>query len=233
MAKCVRTALLLLFLFPTAIRAQWSVSGYIGQTHTRNQDVQAFRSPDTDVSFKDVEFDDRSFNTPLYYGFRASYAVSPLVRVEGEFIHNKVFGRVDEPVPASGTVPPIGNLTATVPPFLVVQRYNVSHGYNLLFGNVVLQRQVIPRLSVAFRAGVGIGIPHPEMQAFGETIDEYQIQGTAVQFGGGVEVSLTRHLFWLGEYKFTSTHPRFELGGGFVETSFQTHHFVTGIGVRF
>jgi hypothetical protein len=54
-----------------------------------------------------------------------------------------------------------------------------------------------------------------------------------VQFGGGVDVALTGRLFWLGEYKFTTTRPRFEAGGGFIETSFETHHFVTGIGLRF
>jgi hypothetical protein len=125
------------------------------------------------------------------------------------------------------------NTTATLSPADVVQQYNVSHGLNLLFGNLVLQREVVPRLDLAFRAGLGMAIPHPEIRAFGQALDRYEHHGAALQLSGGANFALTTHLSWLAEYKFTTTSPRFEVGSATVENAFRTHHVVTGIGIRF
>ena len=130
-------------------------------------------------------------------------------------------------------LPGAGNTPATLAPSVILQQYNVSHGLNLLLGNLVLRRRLMPRLGVSFRAGLGMTIAHPEIRAFGQTLEEYQRQGVAVQLGGGVEFDLTRRLFWLGEYKFTNTNPRFEVGSATIHNSFSTHHAVTRLGLRF
>jgi hypothetical protein len=220
------------FLTPDVF-GQLTVSAYLGKSHTPKAGVHVIRPPDTDVFFDGVSFEDRSFRRPLYYGIRSGYMVTPAAGIEAEFIHIKVFARVNEPVMASGRLPATGGITTTLAPATVLQQYNISHGLNLLLGNFVLKRELRPRLDLSFRAGLGMAIPHPEIRAFGQALDEYQRHGAAVQFAGGAEFELTRGLFWLGEYKFTNTSPRFEIESAAVENTFATHHVVTGIGFRF
>jgi hypothetical protein len=228
-------ALRLLFclLVPVSAFAQWNAGAFLGGVHTRDAGVQVTHSPDTDVMFDSVSFADRSFNTPLYYGLRGGYRVTPIVGVEAEFIHLKAFARVNEPVTASGRLPGTTNITTTVEPAIVLQQYDVSHGLNLLFGNVVLRTDIMPRLDITLRAGLGMNIAHPEILAFGQAVSEYQVHGPAIQFAGGAEVAIVGGLFWLGEYKFTTTKPRFTVGTATIENSFSTHHLVTGLGFRF
>ena len=62
--------------------------------------------------------------------------------------------------------------------------------------------------------------------------EEYQLHA-ATQLAGGGDFELTRHVFWLAEYKFTATRQHFELGSTTIESTFATHHLVTGLGYRF
>jgi hypothetical protein len=225
--------MLVCVLAPFPAFAQWTASAYVGKTRTQASNLNVVRQPDTDVFFNNVGFDDRSFSGPLYYGARAGYGFTPTIGFEGEFIHIKAFARVDEPAEASGMLPPAGRVMGMLAPSIVLQQYNVSHGLNLILGNLILRHEFIPRLDAVFRAGLGVTVAHPEIRAFGEALDEYQLHGAAIQLAGGAEFELTRPLFVLGEYKFTSTSPRFEIGGARIESSFATHHLVAGLGFRF
>jgi lipid A oxidase len=219
-------------LAPAGASAQWAASAYIGKARTADADIHIANGT-TAVTFNKVGFDDRSFDGPLYYGVRAGYAFTRPVGFEGEFIHIKAFARVSEPVEASGSFAIAGIITTRLAPGVVLQQYGVSHGLNLLFGNLVLRHELRERLNVTFRAGLGIAAPHPEIRAFDVTLDEYQLHGAAVQFAGGGEFELTRRVIWLGEYKYTATKQRFEPGSATVENIFATHHLVTGLGFRF
>jgi opacity protein-like surface antigen len=233
MKKYVCLSVVLSAFTPLYAFPQWTASAYIGKTWTQSADIEVTHRPDTDVMFHDVGFDDRSFDKPLYYGLRGGYMFTKSAGVEGEFIHIKEFAHLNDPVGATGLLPVLGNVTISLAPAVVVQQYNVSHGLNLLLANFVLRHEFTPRFAVAFRPGLGVAIPHPEIQAFGATLNEYQWHGAAMQFAGGAEFGITRHLFWLGEYKFTITKPRFELDSTTIENSFATHHLVTGLGFRF
>jgi lipid A oxidase len=225
--------LLLSALAPVSVSAQWTASGYIGKTHTADANIQVTSRPDTDVTFKNVAFDDRSFDSPLYYGVRAGYMLTRSAGVEGELMHIKAFARVHEPVAASGTLPTLGDGATTVAPDVVLQQYGVSHGLNLVLRNLVLRHALTSRIGVSGRAGLGIAVPHPEIRAFGVPLEEYQLHGAAIQFAGGGDFELSRHVFWLAEYKFTTTRQHFELGSTTIENTFATHHLVTGLGFRF
>jgi lipid A oxidase len=200
-------------LVPLSACAQWNASAYIGKTHTVNADLHVAQVPATSVVLNDIGFDDRSFRPPLYYGLRGGYLLKPTVGFEAEFIHVKAFARL--------------------PPAIAIQQYNVSHGLNLLLGNLVLQRQIVRRLDLCVRTGFGVAIPHPEIRAFGQTLEQYELHGVAMQLAAGVNFELTRHMFWLAEYKFTTTKPRFEIGSATIENTFSAHHIVTGLGFRF
>jgi hypothetical protein len=103
------------------------------------------------------------------------------VGLEGEFIHTKAFARVNEPVSFSGSFSVLSNAT-TIAPRLVLPQYGVSHGLNLVLGNFILRHELTERLAISFRSGLGTAIPYPEIRAFGATVDEYLLQGAAIQF---------------------------------------------------
>jgi lipid A oxidase len=206
-------SILAALLVPLSAWAQWTASAYVGKTHTASADLHVTQVPGTAVVFKDISFDDRSFRPPLYYGLRGGYQLKPAVGFEAELIHVKAF--------------------AQLPPAIGIQQYNVSHGLNLLLGNLVLQREILRRLNLCFRTGLGVAIPHPEIRAFGQTLEQNEVHGVAMQFAAGVNFKLTRHVFWLAEYKFTTTRPRFEIGSATIKNAFSTHHIVSGLGFRF
>jgi lipid A oxidase len=200
-------------LVPLSACAQWNASAYIGKTHTANADLHVEQPSGTATKVNDIGFDDRSFRPPLYYGLRGGYLFNPALGLEAELIHVKAFARL--------------------PPAIPIQQYNVSHGLNLLLGNLVLQRQIARRMNLSFRAGLGFAIPHPEIRAFDQTLERYELHGLAVQFAAGANFRLTRHVFLLGEYKFTATKPRFEIGSAAIGNTFATHHIVSGVGFQF
>ncbi len=200
-------------LLPLSGFAQWNVSAYVGKTHTLNAGLNVSQSPDASVVLKNIGFDDRSFHAPLYYGLRAGYLIKPSTGFEAELIHVKAFARL--------------------PPDLAIQQYKVSHGLNLLLGNLVLRRKVVRRVTISFRSGLGVAIAHPEVRAFGLALERYERQGLAVQFAAGADFEITKRVFWLGEYKFTTTKPRFAIGPATIENTFSTHHIVSGLGLRF
>jgi len=220
-------------LAPVSASAQWAASAYIGKAHTADADIHVADGATSSVKFNNVGFDDRSFEGPLYYGVRAGYTFTHTVGFEGEFIHIKAFARVNEPVSASGSLATVGNVATRLAPAVVLQQYSVSHGLNLLLGNLVFRHELRDRLNVSFRAGLGVALPHPEIRAFGAALNEYQFHGAAIQLAGGGEFDLTRRVFWLGEYKYTTTKQRFEPGAATIENTFATHHLVTGLGFRF
>ena len=217
---------------PLLASAQWTAAAYIGKAHTADADIRVTSGTGTDVIFNKVDFEDRSFQGPLYYGLRAGYMWTSRLGLEGEFIHMKAFARVSDPVTFSGAFPTPSTANTTVPGDVLPQ-YGVSHGLNLLLGNFVVRHKLTRSLAVGLRAGLGTAIPHPEIRAFGATLDEYLVQGAAVHFAGGGEFDLNRRLFWFGEYKFTTTRQRFDLGSATVENRFVTHHLATGLGLRF
>jgi hypothetical protein len=217
MKAVCRTVAFLALVQAVPIAGQWQAAAYVGKAVTANTTLRISPAAGAVVLvFKDFQFEDRSFQTPLYYGLRGGYMIGPRIGVEGEFIHVKVFGRVED-----------------LPPALQVQQYNVSHGLNLLLANFVFRRVLTDRFDLALRGGIGIGIPHPEIRMLGEALEKYQIRGAAFQTSGGIEFKLASRLLWLGEYKFTGTNPRFELRSSRIENRFLTHHFVTGLGIRF
>jgi len=210
--SCANACLLLLFaLMPCHAAADWTAAAFLGRASTADADIHV-TNLNTDVTFHDVRFDDRSFQSPPYYGYRVGFAFKPAAGVEGEFIHMKAFARVNAPV---------------------LQQYNVSHGLNLVLANFVSRQRLADRFAVALRAGSGFAVPHAEIRAFGEAVDEYQVHGAVFQVAAGLEAGLSRRVFVIAEYKITATRQRFEAGDGVIGNTFRTQHVIGGVGFRF
>lgn len=231
---------------PQSVREEsaggWVISAFIGGASTRRSPLRISQPAlGTELTFRDVEFDGRSFNPPLYYGLRGGYILprASFIGVEAEFIHLKVYANAQRQVQASGTLrgtPVNGQIQLGQ----VVQQYSVSHGVNLLLFNVTGRYRLkkdsdTPKGRFIFtgRAGLGPTIPHTESIIEGREQQQYELGRLAWQVAGSAEVRLWRGLYFLGEYKFTRTRQRGKIFSGEAESLLRTQQGVFGLSYYF
>jgi hypothetical protein len=238
MRSLPRFFLLLLFSIPAS--AEWNVAAYLGGTRTHNS-VITFEQPsqNTRVLFRDVSYSGQDFQKPLYYGIRGGYVFGRAFGLEAEFIHLKVFADTNRTVQVDGQVGNQG-FNGPLPMNTLVQHFSISHGLNMLFGNIVLRRNFlveeeenIGRILLNSRFGFGTTFPHPEIEALGFTQQGYQDGRPAFQTGTGLEVRLWKRVYGLGEYKFTFTRQKPTIPNGTAETILATHHILFGTALHF
>lgn len=220
----------------------WVVAAFIGGAHTASSALKITQPTlGNNLTFNDIDFAGRSFDPPLYYGFRGGYFIprTPSIGVEAEFIHLKVFSDPQQQVQVNGlrSGAPINR---EQPLGQIVQQYSISHGVNLLLFNLAARYGVnrsdahpAGRIILTGRAGVGPTIPHTESNVDGQRQEQYQRGRVAWQMGGGAEVKLWGGLYWLGEYKFTRTRQRGKIFAGEAESLLRTHHGVFGLSYHF
>ncbi len=219
---------------------EWRAAAYLGGARTERSSLAIEQAAlATRILFRGVDFDGQSFQTPLYYGYRAGYFFGRRFGAEAEFIHQKVFARVDRAVETEGELR--GEpLSGRIPMERVVRRFSISHGLNLLLANLVVCHPLLEqpgekhaRLLIAGRFGAGGTIPHPESNILGAAREQYQGGRPAIQVAAGVEFRLWRGLYGLAEYKFTRTRQRVDIAGGTAEALFRSHHAVFGLAYHF
>ncbi|HYH00913.1 MAG TPA: hypothetical protein VD837_17425, partial [Terriglobales bacterium] len=161
--------------------AQWTVSAYVGGAQTQNSELQ-LRQPSrgTNLRFHNVSYRGDSFESPLYYGVRGGYFFHPRWGAEVEFVHLKVFSDVNSSADIRGTLNGVA-VDARQPISTIVQRFNISHGVNLLMANISFRQPLWrgeagdrDRLTLGFRFGAGSTIPHPESTIEGVADEHYQ-----------------------------------------------------------
>jgi hypothetical protein len=193
----------------------------------------------TDVVLSPVHYRSESFDAPIYYGYRAGvFPRSGWLGVEGEFIHLKVVAETARTTSVTGVLDgrPV---SATRPLADVVQRFEISHGLNLVLANVVARymetaaRPSASRWILSGRFGIGASIPNAESTFAGVSREQYEWGALSLQGAGGVEVRLTTRLYLTGEYKFTRTVQQVSVVSGTVRTPLRTHHLVAGVSAHF
>lgn len=197
-----------------AARADWIASAYLGASFTAPAELTLDQpAADVHARFADVHFDSKSFSSPPYYGYRILWtpAREPRAGIEAELIHLKVFAR-----PAS-----LGPS---------VERYSISHGLNLILGNVVW-RQPLGTVRLVVRGGAGFAVPHGESRVDGIEQEQYEISSAAFQGAVGPEFALARHLRAFAEYKVTTAAPSVSVAGGSIHGRYTSQHLATGLGV--
>ena len=237
---CITSAPCIVLALCLPAHAEWVAGAYIGGAHTQNSDL-LLRQPSlgTDLRFHNVRYSGNSFQGPLYYGAHGGYFFGRHWGIESEFTHLKIFAKVQKPAPVSGTL--TGALVNTVQPAdLLVQRFSISHGVNLLMANVVFRQPLwhslsepLGRLLIDTRLGGGATIPHPESTIQGRADEHYQIGRPVFAAAAGAELRLWRRLYWQGEYKYTRTRQRVDIFSGTAETLLQSHHLATGPVIHF
>lgn len=236
MTRRVSSLILLIVLGAAApASAQWTVDAFLGDAWNARGDLR-LSGVDTDVTLRGLEYDDRSFDFPLYYGVRAGRSLRGSLSwlgLEVEFVHLKTISRSAQVVEASGQVSgrPIAGPVRVGD---VLPRFELSHGLNFVFANVVVRRAFDGprRVALSLRGGLGPTVPHVEATFLGRDEDAYQWSTVGWQAAGGAEVAIWGPVHVLSEVKWTGTRQDVGIGEARAEGPFRAAHLVFGIGLR-
>lgn len=163
---------------------------------------------------REAEWSTRSFEAPLYYALR-------LARMDDSggwalrFVHHKV--HLESPPPE-------------------IERFSVSHGYNLL----TLER-AFPLSGFEVWAGAGFVIAHPETSVRGGTQSQaggafsggYQLTGPTGAIGVARRLELGRRLALVPELRFTLSRAHVSIAGGQASVPNAAFHLTLGLEARF
>ena len=172
-----------------------------------------------DGSYSTDGWKGKSFESPIYYGFRLDYWLDnkPL-GIGIDFNHSKV---IPEKLPAG------------------LRRLEFTDGLNTftLTGLYKLTNKIVFNLQPYIGLGIGISYPHVEItgtnSSNGRTY-EYQLTGIAYQALGGLKFSLNDNWGGFAEYRLTFTPIEADLkGGGKFESDINNSQLSLGITYKF
>lgn len=237
------------------------ISGYAGAPYTYPSDVHIEKPGVNDFTVRDVTWDGKPFEDPIYYGARvARWFPGGQFGAMADFTHSKAIARLSEEKEFSGA---LRGAPAPARALLekIFYKLEFSHGHNMLTLNGLMRLPRLgPRLLPYVGAGAGVTLPHTEIHLAkeGARTYEYQFAGFVVQAVAGVEFRLPRVSLFV-EYKFSFAPVRAPLShrdsrltlfedvvmqlkswfagaapkGGFVDTALTSHQIISGVGVRF
>jgi hypothetical protein len=213
---------------------------YTGKSFTLSGDI-TIRQPTlgNDVTVKDISFDDKSFESPLWYGLRAGYYFEehPWLGMGIEFFHFKMIADTLDSRPVTG----LRNGTrvdTTTRVDSVIQQFQITHGVNYLTFDALFRyplledRERFRHGRIQLYAGLGVGpvITHAENTV--DTIkneEAYEVGGAGIQVFVGVRALLFKHFGLLLEYKFSHSDLEVSVARGTGEVEESTHHLIAGI----
>jgi opacity protein-like surface antigen len=239
--KIVSATLALSVLLTSPIRAEWRLGLFLGKASTCDSDLKIEQpSSQNHLLFHDIDYTDKSFRTPLYYGLRAGYFPPnyPNFGGEIEFIHAKIYSDSEQTVRVSG-VRNGESIDSTIRLGEIVQGFSMTHGLNFLFFNLVgrlslLRNENLERVALCARLGMGPLIPHTESVIDGDRKEQYELQGPAYQLAAGTEMNIWKNVNLLFEYKYTYAKVKdARIAHGQAVTKLGTNHLVFGVGRKF
>lgn len=202
----------LAFLAPLPTAAQeWVFQAAVGAVENLETALE-IRQSGFETLELDAEYESRPFESPLYYSLRAG-RWSDRRGWELELIHQKLFLQNRPPE---------------------VQRFGISHGYNLVTVNRAWE---IGR--VVARAGAGAVVAHPENTVRGRGLEPsgglgggYHLTGPALQLGVEGRLQLGARWFLGLEGKVTAARAEVPVAGGEAEVPNTALHALIGLGWR-
>ena len=226
----------------SAAHAELDLSIFTGVALTKDSDLDLHQDGGTDLTFHDVSFEGRDFETPPFYGARLLWFPSEESHwgFGAEFFHIKLYAETDDVAHLTGRrngVPVNDDERIDN----TLQQFSLSHGLNYALGDIVYRwlpgnrgEDLLGHLSPYVGLGLGAAIPHVESEVNGNFHEEYQLHGPGVQALAGVNVNLTRHVGLLFEYKFTYANlDSLEIPHGSIEVTPLTHNIVAGLTFSF
>jgi hypothetical protein len=221
---------LALFLFcPLPSYAHWEVLFYFGKSWTLDSDVTLATSPSTRLQLDRVAWEDESFRSPHFFGYRVTYRLdqSPW-GLALDFTHAKLFAKPDHIARVSGDR--AGSRSdERIPVSQELDHFNLSHGFNFLTLNAIYEWKLTPEAYARAGFGAGITIPHVEATIAGEREDAYQFGGLAVQGLIGISRKFADRFSLFSEYKLGYANLDVRIGEKTrVQTAAWTHQVLVG-----
>lgn len=196
---------------------------------------------DTRLTFHDVQYDDESFRSPLFYGFRVTHFPKRSAHLGFgiEFIHFKMYADTSRRLRVTGIengvpVDRLQRMDATV------QRFSISHGVNLLTANVVGRLELLKspgfpegRLQPYAAFGVGPMLLHPESEIGGRSRQQYEWDALVPQLTAGLDYQVSPRVSLFAEAKLTTGTVDVDVVGGRARTGTTSYHVVVGTAYTF
>lgn len=223
-------------------KPEWIVTIYGGQNKTEDSSLTIRRpGENTVLHYQNVQWRDRSYEMPPYYGLRISFWPTPNATFGYgiDFVHYKVYAVTGATTTVTGTlngvpynqVEPISN---------TLDRFSISHGVNLTTFNLHWRnRQGVTEDYPSGRfqpyAGIGAGfvINHPESEIDGDFFEKYQWGGFGWQVFFGAEYRFNPKWGLFLEYKFTDYKAKVDTAqNGTGEARFKSNHIALGTTIR-
>jgi hypothetical protein len=207
---------LLLFLLlhaPLAAEEGWTFQASAGVVENLETSLSIRQDGFEEIDVDDADYETRPFEGPLYYSLRAG-RWRGRTGWELELIHQKLFLRNRPPE---------------------VQRFDISHGYNLVTVN---RGWDVGRLLI--RTGAGAVIAHPENEVRDLVLlaedtnlsGGYHLAGPAVQIGVEKRFPLGESWFLGLEGKVSAAWGQVPVAGGDAEVPNVAAHVLLGAGWR-
>lgn len=213
---------------------------YTGTSWTRNSDLRITQpGSGTNLTMHGVEWDAAPFKAAPYYGVRFThfYDRYPNWGAALDFTHYKMYAKTDRMLSVDGVwkgAP--ANSTARM--YQYVQRFEISHGVNVLSINAIYRwlapRYASGRLQPYVGAGLAYYRPHAENMVDNVSNETgYQASGFGYQLLGGARYRVTERIGAFVEAKFNSGTAEVEIANGQAETPLRTFHAVAGMSFSF
>lgn len=220
--------------------AETSIAVYTGTSRTSDSDLHVVQPGlGTDLVARDVGWSAKPFKPAPYYGLKVTWFPTADSRwgASLDFTHYKVYAQTARAVGVQGTW--MGGAVAGAAPLdRYVQRFELSHGVNLLSANVVYRFRPPAlgsgRLTPYVGAGPAVYLPHTESTVGGVANEaSYHAAGAGVHLLAGARYRLTDRWAVFVETKFDRGRVKVDVASGTARTTLQTMHLVGGIAMDF
>jgi lipid A oxidase len=232
------------FLLAPPVNAEVTIGFFAGQSFIDNGDLN-LKQGDTNLNYQDVSWDDKSFESPIFYGARLGYWFNdaPNWGVSIDYSHLKNYLEYEKTVAVNGVqngTPLNGNVPIDS---TNLSDFNMSHGLNTITFNGQYrwfpagQRDCtfLGRMQVYTGLGAGFSVPHVEATVKGVNTYEYQAgAGPVVNGMLGINYDIYGFMSGFVEYKLTYADVEDDLkGGGTINTETVNHQLIFGVAAHF
>lgn len=219
---------------PLPGRAETFASIYTGSSKTRQSDLKLSQPAlGTDLAAQGVRWSADPFRPAPYYGLRVTHFADEASSwgFAVGYTHYKIYAKTDREVTVSGTSRG-APVSAVVPLNQFVQRFEISHGVN------VLSLDGVYRWAGHVEPYVGLGaayyLAHAESTVGGAPHETgYQPSGFGVQTFAGLRWRMTERTGLFAEARYDTGKARVDIADGRAETPLHTFHLAAGISVDF
>lgn len=213
--KKIFTLLFLTFISVIFVNAQsrWTFETQCGQVFNMPMPLNIRQESYPDIKLR-ARYSSESFILPVYWDIRLGRWQNERAW-EFEAIHHKLY---------------LNNTTSEV------QKFNISHGFNLIMVNRGFEKK-----SFRYRAGAGIVLAHPESKIrgkeFGDSADDtdlgYYISGPVVNLAISKPFYIGSRFYINAEAKTTLAYSNIKVAQGNSDVYNIAIHIVLGLGVGF